>query len=130
MSFLLDLTRFAEKTKTDLDRCIRYITLAVATDLVMLSPVDTGRFRANWQFAPDVAPSGFTDDTDKPGGATIARLTGQIEGVRAGSLFWIVNNLPYAIPLEHGHSLQAPAGMVAITVDRFQSYVDDAVRRL
>jgi hypothetical protein len=39
-----------------------------------------------------------------------------------------VNNLPYAVPLEYGHSKQAPGGMVRITLARFQQIVDEAIR--
>ena len=46
----------------------------------------------------------------------------------AGQVAFIVNNLPYAIPLEYGHSTQAPNGMVRITVERFQQIVDAAAR--
>ncbi|WP_256203847.1 MULTISPECIES: hypothetical protein [unclassified Pseudomonas] len=39
-----------------------------------------------------------------------------------------MNNLPYAIPLEYGHSTQAPAGMVRVTLANFQHIVDEAIR--
>ncbi len=39
-----------------------------------------------------------------------------------------MNNLPYAIALEYGHSDQAPGGMVRITQARFQQIVEEAIR--
>ena len=41
----------------------------------------------------------------------------------AGDVIYLTNNLPYAVPLEEGYSKQAPAGMVALTVQDFQSVV-------
>ena len=45
-----------------------------------------------------------------------------------GQMAYIINNLPYAIPLEFGHSTQAPGGMVRVTVARFQRIVLEAIR--
>jgi hypothetical protein len=39
-----------------------------------------------------------------------------------------VNNLPYGIALEYGHSKQAPSGMIRVTLARFQQIVDEAIR--
>jgi hypothetical protein len=44
----------------------------------------------------------------------------------AGKVHYITNNLPYAWRLEHGHSKQAPAGMVGLTVVEFAGIVDKA----
>jgi hypothetical protein len=59
-------------------------------------------------------------------------LAGQVtlNGVKCGPPIYIVNNLPYAIPLEYGHSSQAPQGMVRLAAIEFQQLVDEAVRGL
>nr|DAH87064.1 MAG TPA: tail component [Caudoviricetes sp.] len=93
-----------------------------------MSPVDTGRFRGNWQFSI-AAPAGGTLDTVDPTGAeATARIVGDSIEFRAGITAFIVNNLPYAIALEYGHSDQAPGGMVRITQARFQQIVEEAIR--
>ncbi|MNJ81742.1 hypothetical protein D3C77_807050 [compost metagenome] len=54
---------------------------------------------------------------------------GQVQALTIGQTAFIVNNLPYAIPLEYGHSSQAPAGMVRVTLANFQRIVDEAIRK-
>jgi len=87
-----------------------------------------GRFRGNWQFSVDAPADGVLDQVDPSGSVTIAVLRTQVQSLTAGQTAYIVNNLPYGIPLEYGHSKQAPGGMVRITLTRFQQIVDEAIR--
>lgn len=87
-----------------------------------------GRFRGNWQFSLETPATGELDRIDPNGAETLAALIHQAQSMTAGQVAYIVNNLPYAIPLEYGHSTQAPAGMVRLTVERFQRIVDEAAR--
>jgi hypothetical protein len=87
-----------------------------------------GRFRGNWQFSVDAPADGVLDQIDPSGNVTIAVLRTQVQSLTAGQTAYIVNNLPYGIPLEYGHSKQAPGGMVRITLARFQQIVDEAIR--
>ena len=75
-----------------------------------------GRFRANWQIGIGAANESVTDDIDRAGGATIARLTAVAKAAKAGGVIYITNSLPYADRLERGHSKQAPQGMVRLTM--------------
>ncbi|MGP0015693.1 hypothetical protein [Pseudomonas sp.] len=87
-----------------------------------------GRFRGNWQFSVDAPADGVLDQVDSSGSVTIAVLRTQVQSLTAGQTAYIVNNLPYGIPLEYGHSKQAPGGMVRVTLARFQQIVDEAIR--
>ncbi|MFJ2527825.1 hypothetical protein [Pseudomonas helmanticensis] len=87
-----------------------------------------GRFRGNWQFSIGAPAEGELDQVDPAGGVTLAKLRLQVEQLTIGQTAYIVNNLPYAVPLEYGHSKQAPGGMVRITLARFQQIVDEAIR--
>lgn len=82
--------------------------------LTMKSPVDTGRFRANWGI-----------DIDSPYEERDAALTAKDWAQRemfaqlkidsfsvSNTQIWICNNLPYSNRLEYGWSKQAPQGMV------------------
>lgn len=87
-----------------------------------------GRFRGNWQVGLDAAPQGETGQVDKSGGKTLAAGTLVIERFRVGmQAVYFTNNVPYAYPLEFGHSSQAPGGMVRITVADFQRHFQAAV---
>lgn len=87
-----------------------------------------GRFRGNWQFSIDTPADGVLDQIDPSGNVSVAVLMTQVQALTIGQTAYIVNNLPYAVPLEYGHSKQAPGGMVRITLARFQQIVDEAIR--
>ena len=99
--------------------------------IVLRSPVDTGKFRANWNVGlerndtntlapPD--PSGQSAITEAL--ATLARITSNNTRV------FFTNALPYANRLEHGWSQQAPAGMVGVTLAEFPELARKAYARL
>jgi hypothetical protein len=85
-----------------------------------------GRFKGNWQVSINGRPVGETGRVDASGDHTLAAGMAVAHKAIAGHTIFIQNNVPYAIPLEYGHSKQAPAGMVRITVARFQLIVDQA----
>lgn len=127
MNFARDVSNWTDKVRRRQDAVVRKITLDVFTSVIQMSPVDTGRFKGNWLPAVGSAPGGTVTATD-PGGATvIAKVQGVTAGVKAGDVIYMVNNLPYAQRLEEGWSKQAPAGMVALTVQRFQPIAQAAI---
>jgi hypothetical protein len=87
-----------------------------------------GRFRGNWMFSIGSPDSTTTDEVDPSGNKSTARIVSGAIEFSAGDTCYITNSLPYAIPLEFGHSTQAPGGMVRITVARFQQIVLEAIR--
>jgi len=109
-------------TKTERDQNFSVNGLVAGKDYV------GGRFRGNWQFSIGAPAEGELDQVDPAGGVTLAKLRLQVEQLTIGQTAYIVNNLPYAVPLEYGHSKQAPGGMVRITLARFQQIVDEAIR--
>jgi hypothetical protein len=109
-------------TKTERDQNFNVNGLVAGKDYV------GGRFRGNWQFSIDSPAEGVLVQIDPSGGVTLAKLRLQVEQLTIGQTAYIVNNLPYAAPLEYGHSKQAPGGMVRITLARFQQIVDEAIR--
>lgn len=87
-----------------------------------------GRFRANWQIGIASPNTATTDLIDPAGGATIGRLTSVAAAVHAGGVIYITNSLPYAIPLERGHSKQAPQGMVRLTMIDLPAALEASLR--
>jgi hypothetical protein len=126
--FALQLAEFAEQAKEAVDASLREIVIELGNSLIRMSPVDTGRFRGNWQFSIEAPASGTLSTLDPTGSDATARIAGDSILFKAGETAFIVNNLPYAIPLEYGHSDQAPQGMVRITQARFQQIVLEAIR--
>lgn len=90
-----------------------------------------GRFRGNWQVSFDVARTGTLERIDPTGQDSKGDGTTVIQGftTQVGTI-WMMNNLPYGQPLEYGHSTQAPAGMVRISVLEVQMFIDKAVMEL
>ncbi|UHG95782.1 hypothetical protein [Pseudomonas sp. 7-41] len=109
-------------TKTERDQNFNVNGLAAGKDYV------GGRFRANWHISLGVVESVTFDEVDPSGAETTAAMVAAMSDFTAGQMAYIINNLPYAIPLEFGHSTQAPGGMVRVTVARFQQIVLEAIR--
>lgn len=126
-TFVLDIQRFVNAANGKLDIVVRKIALDLFKRVIMKSPVDTGRFKGNWQVAIGAIPSGTLDLTDKSGSATISRVTAATLGLKAGDIISLVNNLTYSQKLEFGYSKQAPSGMVRTTVLEFGGVVTQAV---
>lgn len=103
-----------------------------ARDIVKLSPVDTGRFRGNWQ-ATGNSPSLISlNNYDKDGADTIKSLRRQIHALardKATHTIYITNALTYSVPLEFGYSGQAPNGVLGIVTKRLGFYFNDAIRK-
>ena len=123
MSFGGDLASFARKTGITMDRIMRKICLDLIKDLVLLTPVDSGLARSNYFFGTDRA-GGLENAKDRSGSASFARASQFAGTLQAGGVFYIVNNLPYIMALEFGHSGQAPNGMARIAVARAQAVID------
>ena len=102
MSFSLDVKRFAEKAKKNPEIVMRQVTLKLFSAIILGSPVDTGRFRMNWQVAGGLAASGEIAGEDKTGSAAIERTTTFVTESQYWEDFTLTNNLPYAEVIEFG----------------------------
>ena len=105
---------FADVVEEDLMKRVRTIALAMLQEIVLRSPVDTGRFRNN-NIVSIVSPVyASTVETDASGAGTISRGAAAMSGLEPYTTVFIQNNLPYAQRLEDGHSKQAfPGGIYA-----------------
>lgn len=90
-----------------------------------------GRFRGNWQVSFDAPTTEENGRIDKTGDLTKAAGNFTLSLFKVGmSSIYFCNNVPYAYPLEMGHSTQAPGGMVRITAAEFQRFFDEAIREV
>ncbi|MEN6585851.1 MAG: HK97 gp10 family phage protein [Sulfuricella sp.] len=124
MSWSIPLDRLAEKTGLKLDTVARKVTLDLFTSVVQKSPVDTGRFKANWNVGTTPNLS-FTASTNASRGLSEAQ---KAIGISSGGVVYLSNGLPYARRLEYGWSGQAPAGMVRLSVREFRQFVERAIQ--
>ncbi|MEX6313339.1 hypothetical protein AB6G19_05910 [Providencia manganoxydans] len=87
-----------------------------------------GRFRGNWQVTFNSPADGETGRIDKSGRMTVSMGNYVLEHFKVGmKAIYFTNNVPYAYPLEMGHSKQAPNGMVAITAENVSQFVREAI---
>lgn len=129
-----DIDKWIKATQTGLNDVIRQFVESVHAELVMGSPVDTGRFRANWQITADHVPLYALNEYDKSGAKTIAagkRTAAVLFAGRGAAVttIYFSNMLIYANALEYGHSKQAPAGVLGIVAVRLRSFMADAIRK-
>lgn len=109
----IDPSLFVKQIEEDIGKKLRFISLQLLNEIVMRSPVDTGRFRANNRVTLGAPDYGSTTETDKAGGQTLQQGSAVIAQGKPYSVIYIQNNLPYAEALENGHSQQAPGGIYA-----------------
>lgn len=125
MSFTLDIKNFVEKAKANPETVVRSVSFKLFSAVIKASPVDTGRFRMNWQAAGAVSPSDIIDGTDQSGNKAVAMAADYVFKSPDWSEFTLTNNLPYAERLEYGWSNQAPQGMVRVNVARFNTLLEE-----
>lgn len=94
---------------------VRVIALAMLNEIVLRSPVDTGRFRGNNIVSVGAPVYTSSVNVDPTGSETIQQGVRVMTGLEPYTQVFIQNNLIYAVPLEDGHSQQAPAGIYAVS---------------
>jgi len=125
-SFQLQLDRaYERKVEQRVAQVTRWVALEALRRVVLKSPVDTGRFRGNWQTAVSVRPDGVVEVEDKDGGQTISEGSRNIAQLKPYEVVYLSNNVPYARKLEDGHSRQAPQGVVSITVAELAAFFNN-----
>jgi len=117
MSFTVDLSRLIDKAKGKTDLVVKKVMLETFSKVIYKSPVDTGRFRANWIIGYSAPDRTTSLNTDKSGAGTIGRVASEITGAKLdGKSIYLTNSLVYSLRLENGYSQQSPQGMVKITL--------------
>lgn len=129
-TFAVSVAKFAKKAKLAPSLVVRKTAIDMLSSVIRMSPVDTGTFRGNWHIAKGVLDKNVLNGTDMDGGRTLLAGVTALGDLKPGETVFIINNLPYSIPLEYGHSKQAPAGMVRITVKQFREFLSKAVKAL
>lgn len=138
-TFSADIQKFVQKTRISMDRVIRKLALDGYRGVMMRSPVDTGRFRGNWNVGINRVNTRVFEPSEGPQQQSGAQATAGDLAV-SGALdvnkatitdkIYITNNLPYAIPLEYGHSKQAPAGVLSVTFEELIANFKQVVNAL
>lgn len=130
MGFAEDLRKLCERSVDKAELVVRKTALELQTGMVQKSPVDTGRFRANWACGIGVINTSTAAAPDKTGQGAIVKTAVDLGAWKPGMTIWLTNSLPYASRLETGYSKQAPSGMVALTVQAYGDALKRAVESI
>lgn len=117
-NFNVSLDNFRGDTLEAVTKKKRLIGLKVLRGVVLKTPVDTGRARANWQLSINIPKTDIKKTTNN---TAIADGNRKLKTIKLGEDIYITNNLPYIGRLERGHSKQAPRGMVALTLAEIEA---------
>lgn len=125
-----NISRIAGTVSTLGNTVKRVTAVAILTAVVMGTPVGNttlwgeqarrrmrpgyvgGRARANWQVSINTAIETTKNEVDPTGSGAINDGTRAADTSQPGEAIYIVNNLPYIVPLNEGHSHQAPVGFI------------------
>lgn len=144
-SFSLAIDAFVRKAKAAPELVVRKVATEVLTGIVLKTPVGNpdlwkgkppagyvgGRARASWEIGLNrIDADANVTITDKDGRRTIARGMAKLANYKPDDTVWIASRLPYINALEYGHSRQAPAGMVRVTLTQWNDFLNQAVREL
>ena len=124
------IKQWSDKTTKKMETLVRKVALDAFSEVILKTPVDSGRARGSWGVGVGTVNAGPHDNPDKSGDATIAAAASAVAGMQVGKVITLASNLPYIERLEYGYSKQAPGGMVRLTEQRWSPIVDKAVAQI
>ena len=122
--------RYIKTTKERIPRMLRTFGIEFYRQVMISTPVDTGRARYSWMCSVDMpnfsiapeAPVGWIGQS--AGGSPYYSMDAMRamelftkDAVKADSRIYVVNALPYIEALNNGHSRQAPARFVEMSFE-------------
>lgn len=117
----IPISKLVRKANGNIDLVARKATLDLFAAATRRSPVDSGRFKANWNVSYSVPDKSTTSNTATQRADAEVRKALTLP---VGGIVYLVNSLPYAMRLEYGWSkAQAPAGMVRVTAREWAAKV-------
>ena len=122
------INRWVEETEDSVKSILQTLVFRIGNEVVRLSPVDTGRFKGNWQLTIGAPSASSLLRYDESGGITLGDMQRVVRTLTPGQVAYIQNTVAYGYDLEYGSSGQAPEGMVRITQAKFAMLVNEAVR--
>lgn len=125
-----DIENLSKRTMAKIQKIMKTAAMELFKSVIMMTPVDTGRAKGNWQCTMTRPANGIID-SEQSEEVTIAKM---VETTLKSSIkngIFLTNNLPYIQKLEYGgygdgpktqkgYSKQAPAGMVRVSLERIE----------
>ena len=125
-----DIGRF---TEDQFNKVIRFAVIELDARLKEGSPVDTGRFRGNWQISQNSksVPNVFGPFQNNKGlpRSSLPPIRTNYRNEKAGNTYSIINNLPYAEAVTYGTNLPPSwGGTFKTRQDKRAGWPDPQVR--
>lgn len=143
--FSLSMDELLKQVNGKVNLIVKKTIFDLQSAFIKDSPVDSGRFRANWQvsFNEPINSEVDTIDKSKLGRDTYNKNGFLIDKSKVPLSYWIQNNLDYAEKLEFGlfttkpetiktiggFSKQSPMGFTRINVARFNEFFNKNVNK-
>lgn len=127
MGFAANLNALCARAGDKAELVVRKTALELQSMMVERSPVDTGRFKNNWQVGIGAVNTAANDGPDSTGAGSIGRTEVALATWKPGQTIFLSNSLAYAKRLEEGYSLQAPSGMVRLSVQAYGDALAKAI---
>lgn len=113
-----EIKSFSVKAMAQSEAKIKKAFMGLSTDIIMDTPVLSGRLRNNW--FPSVN-KGTEETTEQTSNESLNRVNAV--KFKLGDTLYLTNNLPYAKRIEFdGWSAKAPSGMVRKNILRWSKY--------
>jgi len=131
MGFAADWKKVCDRAGDRVETVVKAGVLGLGAAIVQKSPVDTGRFKGNWQYGSGTINPAVTEVLDKSGTVAIGKISAGLQSWSVGELIYITNSLPYAKRLEfNAWSKQAPGGMVRLSIQAFKDNISAVARSI
>ena len=113
-----DINAFKIKAMSQSEAKIKKAFVGLSTDIIMDTPVLSGRLRNNWMTSVNKGSSETTESTSNTAVSRASAIK-----FKLGDTLYLTNNLPYAERIEFmGWSAKAPSGMVRKNLLRWEKY--------
>lgn len=114
----MSMQQIVTKVGDRIDARIRAATSEVFKNIIMMTPVDSGRAKGNWQCTIGEPFEGEDDS------GSVEKMQSAVPK-KAGKVVFLTNNVPYIQRLEYdAHSKQAPSGMVRVSLALFEGVLN------
>lgn len=129
-TFMAQVGKWAKDAPEKLDALARQTVQEVAHRAVEKTPVDTGFLRGSWQ--PSIGEPSTSHDgkIDTAGAAAQAAISVLIPEIKAGVMFYMMNNAKYAGFVEYGTSKMAGRFYVTDTAKSWPAIVRSVIADL
>ena len=122
-----DIENLSERTMAKIHKAMKVSTIQLFKSVIMMTPVDTGMARGNWQCTGNKEASGIIEEIRSESETIKAMMDEVIKSSIQRGIF-LTNNLDYIQKLEYGGSKQTPQGMVRVSLERIEKDLKEIIQ--